>query len=268
MLTARYDEGWNVNLPYCQFYPRDWMGDAQLRLCSLAARGLWADMLCIMAMSARRGYLEVGGKPIKTPAEIGRLVGAESAEVEHLLAELESVGIPARDEAGTIFSRRIVKDSAVREGKRQAGLRGGNPNLVKRVVKQADNYEVKPVLEICLNPETRDQRPETKSSSTIEADASIPTIGEVIAFGASYKGEISRGVPGPVPKDFCEAYHEAKTTKNTWTNRAGFMVNWRLELIGQGWWRGQWQKWGKGGNGRPGDASKPKTDEEILRAAW
>jgi hypothetical protein len=150
-----------MNLPYCKFFPRDWLGDAQLRLCSLAARGLWADMLCLMGSNeTRRGYLEVGGKSITDPGTLARLVGADVGEVSKLIAELEAAGVPSRDASGTIFSRRIVKDAAVLEQKRAAGKQGGNPALLKRVLKQPVKDEVKPVLESCLTPYSRIQNPD------------------------------------------------------------------------------------------------------------
>lgn len=159
--------GWRgrcqVNLPFFKFFPRDWLGDPQLRLCSLAARGLWADLLCIMYMNeGRRGFLEVGGRPIREASEIARLVGSDAEEVARLISELDSAGVPSRDESGTIFSRRILKDAATIELKRQAGLKGGNPSLVNRVVNRVVKQQVNPLFESCLNPEAIVQKPESR----------------------------------------------------------------------------------------------------------
>jgi hypothetical protein len=43
--------------PADQFYPGDWLNDAALRACSLAARGLWKDMNCIMHQGHPYGHL-------------------------------------------------------------------------------------------------------------------------------------------------------------------------------------------------------------------
>ena len=43
--------------PSFQFYPGDWLRDPALRACSLAARGLWADVLCYMHQGAPYGHL-------------------------------------------------------------------------------------------------------------------------------------------------------------------------------------------------------------------
>src|ERR1700680_1801924 len=42
-----------------------WMADKKLRLCSLSARGFWADMVSLMHMCEPRGYLQQpSGKPL------------------------------------------------------------------------------------------------------------------------------------------------------------------------------------------------------------
>lgn len=47
--------------PWFKFFGRDWRSNAKLRLCSYAARGLWADMLTLMAEATPRGFLLVDG---------------------------------------------------------------------------------------------------------------------------------------------------------------------------------------------------------------
>ncbi len=98
-------------MPFLKFYPRDWLADEKLRLCSLAARGLWFEMLCMMHQGARRGYLESGpGKPVTTrQLAVGiRIAEAEAAE---LVEELDAAGVFSRDANGVIYSRRMVADS-------------------------------------------------------------------------------------------------------------------------------------------------------------
>ena len=46
-------------LPWFKFYPKDWMTDSGLRLCSWDTKGVYIDLLCIMAESNRYGYLEI-----------------------------------------------------------------------------------------------------------------------------------------------------------------------------------------------------------------
>ena len=43
--------------PAFQFYPESWRTDAELRSCSLAARGLWIDLMCVMHQCKPYGHL-------------------------------------------------------------------------------------------------------------------------------------------------------------------------------------------------------------------
>jgi len=86
----------------------------------------------------------------------------------------------------------------------------------------------------------------TPSPSHVQSpppSAAVPSVDEVIEFGSKYPGDLARGVPGPIPKDFCVAYHEAKEKQQTWLNRDGLAIKWRLEVSGSRWWRDQWRTW-------------------------
>ena len=109
-----------------QFYPGDWQRDTPLRSCSLAARGLWAEMLWIMHDGNPRGTMRVGQKSITKPEEIAAMVGAKPGDpVAKLLAELEESGVYSRTEDGTIYSRRMERDSYISAVRRASGSKGG-----------------------------------------------------------------------------------------------------------------------------------------------
>lgn len=129
--------------PAFQFYPADWRKDPALSACSLAARGLWIELMCIAHEGGTYGVLSINGKPM-APAQIARMVGESPAAVVKLLAELEDAGVFSRDEQGCIYSRRMVKDEHVRNVRADAGRLGGNPNLLNQKVKQTDNREPPP----------------------------------------------------------------------------------------------------------------------------
>lgn len=96
------------------FYPGDWMKDPELRSVSLAARGLWMDMLCLMFEGGRRGYLVLGnGKPV-TNEKLARMTGTFEAKVIQYLEELEESGVLSRDKDGIIYSRRLIRDEEKR----------------------------------------------------------------------------------------------------------------------------------------------------------
>ena len=50
--------------PWSKFFWNDWENDPALKLCSLAAQGLWMRMLCICAKGETRGWLLVSGRPL------------------------------------------------------------------------------------------------------------------------------------------------------------------------------------------------------------
>ena len=60
--------------PSFQFYPGDWLRSTDLRSCSVLARGLWIDMICLMHEGSEYGFLKVGKKVI-LPANLATMVG-------------------------------------------------------------------------------------------------------------------------------------------------------------------------------------------------
>lgn len=114
--------------PSFQFYPGDWLNDAGLRLCSIGARGLWIEMLCLMHQGTNYGFLMVNHAPI-LPVNLARISGATLTEVEGWLVELEGAGVFSRDDSNCIFSRRMISDEKVRAARAAGGILGGNPAL-------------------------------------------------------------------------------------------------------------------------------------------
>jgi hypothetical protein len=94
---------------WTKFYWSHWASDPALRLCSLAAQGLWMRMLCVAAEAQPRGYVTVNGVPLDSN-DIARIAGETKATVDDLLSELEKKGVFSRDQRGCIYSRRMVRD--------------------------------------------------------------------------------------------------------------------------------------------------------------
>lgn len=114
-----------------KFYPRDWRGDQALRVVSLAARGLWMEMLCIMHEATPYGHLLIGAKPVTDDA-LARAAGASIEEVRALLVELHDAAVFDRSRNGVILSRRMIADQKRSEVGRKAKLEAiekakGNP---------------------------------------------------------------------------------------------------------------------------------------------
>lgn len=96
--------------PYFKFFPENWRGDPALRMCSIGARGLWVEMLCLMHEAEPYGHLLIKGLPVN-PKQLASLFGAGLRETVNALAELESCGVFSKTESGTIYSRRMVRDA-------------------------------------------------------------------------------------------------------------------------------------------------------------
>lgn len=123
-----------MRTPWLKFFAADWLGEPTLRVCSLAARGLWIDVLMLMHQSPRRGHLlSAAGAPF-APAQLARLVGVGVEELARLLDELRGAGVFG-ETGGVLFSRRMVREEGKAEKCAAAGKRGGgNPALARPAV--------------------------------------------------------------------------------------------------------------------------------------
>jgi hypothetical protein len=147
-----------VREPWSKFFWSDWEADQGLRLCSLAAQGLWMRMLCVCARHEPKGYLAINGKPLDVDA-IARLAGVTETEAVTLMSELEANGVFSRDRSRRIYSRRMVRDAkASQEGRKwkKKGLEQAsenkteNPDPSRGATRGASTQK----------PEARSQKPE------------------------------------------------------------------------------------------------------------
>ena len=106
-------------LPYMQFYPDQWMTEAGLRACSLAARGLWMDLLCHMWKATERGVLKTG-KQVWGLAEIANAVSVDPKTAQDLLSDLLLHDVTERRKKdGALICRRMVREEKVRKQTRK-----------------------------------------------------------------------------------------------------------------------------------------------------
>lgn len=108
--------------PSFQFYPSDWRNDAGLTLCSLEARGLWIEMICIMHAAEPYGHLCAAGRPLNA-RDLARLVGESERDVKRMLEELTRNNVCSVQD-GAFFSRRMVRDEALRDARAAGGKAG------------------------------------------------------------------------------------------------------------------------------------------------
>lgn len=170
--------------PWSKFFWNDWDTDPNLRLCSMAAQGLWMRLLCMAARGGGKVLLN-GRQP--TPEHLARLYGETPENIVAWLDELEWNGVFSRDRHGTIYSRRMLRDAKKSKTARDNGKLGGNPTLCKNKENSAsDNPRVNPRVNplsgntnshkpeaISHKPAAaRNQKPEARSSSQEPVSAS------------------------------------------------------------------------------------------------
>lgn len=142
--------------PWLKFFPQDWMGDPSLRACSLAARGLWIEMISLAHQATPYGHVLINSNAPDI-AVLSRMVGTSESECETLVSELEMNGVFSRTRKGTIYSRRMVKDAKKSVHARKIGKLGGNPKLSKQRKKSAQDNPLEKPPDKTQKPDTRYQ---------------------------------------------------------------------------------------------------------------
>lgn len=112
-----------TKLPWFKFNPTDYRADPSLRMCSLAARGLWVEMLCIMHEADPRGHLLINKNPV-TDRMLASLTGTDESSVSRLITELETAGVFSRSNKGVIYSRRMIRDEKLSQKRAKSGKIG------------------------------------------------------------------------------------------------------------------------------------------------
>lgn len=155
--------------PWDKFYYSDWRADPALGMCSLAARGLWLEMLALMHEADPRGHLLINGNP-PDETQLAALARCPSDQVPVLLAELEKAGVFNRRRDRVIYSRRQVRDEKRRKDGEKAAKNGTIPGSRRdrqAAGKQQETEPAPPVVDgvedqTPPHPEARDQKLEKK----------------------------------------------------------------------------------------------------------
>ena len=136
-----------------KFYPSDWRADPALRSCSIAARGLWIEMMCIMHEAKPYGSLLIKSQRIDKK-RLASLCGIPEKECVALLLELEGFGVFGRDEDGTVYSRRMRRDHARAEVGRKEVAKRWDKEKGDRSPNRSLNHEISGAS---ITPEARSQ---------------------------------------------------------------------------------------------------------------
>ncbi|MBR1193222.1 hypothetical protein [Bradyrhizobium sp. AUGA SZCCT0160] len=151
--------------PWFKFFPANWRGNTKLRLCSIGARGLWMEMLCIMHDAEPYGHLVNNGVAVSNK-QLAQLAGIGLTEVMKLMCELEVAGVYSRTDDKVIYSRKMVRDKAKAQQAKDWGSTGGNPELVGE-----DKEGVNPPVKGKDKP--KKQEPHSNSKATAAAEAVV-----------------------------------------------------------------------------------------------
>jgi hypothetical protein len=187
---------------WSKFFWSDWESDPNLRLCSLAAQGLWMRMLCIAAAHEPIGYVAIAGKGLEDAA-LARLAGCPQAELGALLGELEGNRVFSRDRQGRIYSRRMIADARKARLARRNGLKGGNPSLSKeRAISPSDKRRARAVDK----PGDKPQSPHSQSPPAID-----PTGEKAPAFSSPSKASAFASRDGKTSSGSGQKWQRRKT---------------------------------------------------------
>ena len=118
------------------FFTGDWMKDPELRFCSIFARGLLVDLLCILHEANEQGYASNPDGSARADEQIVDAISGGSREEKLAgLAELERSGVLSRDNRGVLFSRRVARLAEISKARKQNGSKGGSKTSSKRAAK-------------------------------------------------------------------------------------------------------------------------------------
>lgn len=126
-----------ARLRWIKFWPQDWHGSKELRTCSLAARGLWIDMLCIAHDGDPYGHVTINGRAA-TVRQIAEFSGISVKRARGLIAELDDAGIIARTADGTPYSRQMVNDGPRTDAERPPWSEWA---ITRSIVFRRDNHQ-------------------------------------------------------------------------------------------------------------------------------
>ena len=167
-----------MNRPWMKFYPADWRADPRLRMCSLAARGLWIDLISYMHEGEPYGHLTIDGRAPNLD-DIASLVARPRAEVKKALAELEDRQVFSLSDKGAIFSRRMVRDNErSEEGRRQISKRWDDRSPIDDPNRSDSNEPNTYMLDARVQKEREDTADAVPSSATYAFESGIVRLSE------------------------------------------------------------------------------------------
>ena len=122
------------------FFTGDWMKDSELRFCSIFARGLLVDLLCLMFEAKQMGFMSTpDGTPRSDEDIVNAVSGSTTVEKLAGLRELEKSGVLSRDSNGVLYSRRLARLGEISKERSKAGSKGGSKTKAKAKQNEQQN---------------------------------------------------------------------------------------------------------------------------------
>lgn len=212
--------------PWFKFHTQDWRADPNLRMCSPAARGLWADMLSLMHEAEPYGFLLVGGVA-PSSKQLARLLSIDETLIGDLIGDLSANGVFSTDPDGVIFSRRMVRDAEVAEEARgHVSKRWGNSTKSKGVTSAPIRTPNRvPIQENGGEPNTQSQSQKRPDADALRARAThdVGLWTQRLAEATSRAGSALRGTDPA-----CRTY---TTFRNLCEPAAGAACDWDADVL-------------------------------------
>ncbi len=152
--------------PWAKWYWADWSADVGLRACGLAAKGLWVEMLAIMARSKRKGFLMDGNKKMEI-ATLSKLLSEPELMLAKLMQELALHNVFSCNRKGIIYHRRMVQDYKLTYIRSLARKKGGRPK------KQNENNGISKTKGLSASASASASKSEDKKESVSETVRTI-----------------------------------------------------------------------------------------------
>lgn len=197
-------------VPWVKWRFDKWQHDPGLRMCGLAARGLWADLLAIMHGCEPYGHLSVQGRS-PSPKQIASMVGMTSErEVIALMKELEENGVFSRSGDGQVFCRRMVRDNTARLNGKYYGAQGGNPDLLAKSAEGDNPADERGLTPNPTPPVGRTLNPDKDTERKREREKETPPISPPASRGGRKRLNCSRIPDDWQPDEKGKAFARAK----------------------------------------------------------
>jgi len=127
------------NHPFIQIYIKDWLADSRLKYCSYAEKGFLFELICQMHQSDDYGFVMYGDK-YATYNEIIQAFsgnGQDETFIRKLFDNLITLGVITCDKKERYCSNRMIIDEKKRATNVDNGKKGGNPDLIKKKIKDS-----------------------------------------------------------------------------------------------------------------------------------